>query len=309
MAALEFDSLAARYPRDDEALPARYWKARALERAGREPEASAALRDIIRTSPTTYYGMRASRRLKEQGWTPPAGTDPAVHRASIDSAVQRITILRHLGMESEARLEVDALAERAERVPADAVPAAQALSVVGEQARALRVALAAIERGGQSLTLYRLAYPVVHQDALREESKRNGLDPTLVAGLIRQESSWNPRAVSAASARGLMQVLPSVGASIAASRQYPLWNQVLLFQPDVNLELGTAHLASSLKSDVPVEHALAAYNAGASRVARWSSRPGGDDPELFTEWIPFTETRDYVRIVLRNQAMYKSLAD
>jgi soluble lytic murein transglycosylase len=103
--------------------------------------------------------------------------------------------------------------------------------------------------------------------------------------------------------------MPTVGAAIARSRRYPLWNPALLFDPDVSLELGTAHLASSLKRGMPPARALAAYNAGASRVARWLQRPGSDDPELFTEWIPYTETRDYVRIVQRNANVYRALYD
>ena len=81
----------------------------------------------------------------------------------------------------------------------------------------------------------------------------------------------------------------------------------MLFEPVVCIELGTAHLSSSLRRDTPAERALAAYNAGGSRVTRWARRPGADDAELFTEWIPFAETRDYVRIVLRNAAIYRAL--
>jgi soluble lytic murein transglycosylase len=210
-------------------------------------------------------------------------------------------------MDVEARFEIDALADRAERIPADASAVADALVAVGEPAQALRVALRAIDRGASSRALYRAAFPVVHEDALREESRRNDLDPALVAGLIRQESSFNPRAVSPAGARGLMQLMPAVGASIAKSRSYPLWNPALLFDPDVSLELGTAHLASSMKRGLPPARALAAYNAGASRVARWIQRPGSADAELFTEWIPYAETRDYVRIVQRNADVYGKL--
>jgi soluble lytic murein transglycosylase len=75
----------------------------------------------------------------------------------------------------------------------------------------------------------------------------------------------------------------------------------------VSLELGTAHLATSLTRGTPVTRALAAYNAGGSRVTRWMQRPGSDDPELFAEWIPYAETRDYVRIVQRNAEIYRAL--
>jgi soluble lytic murein transglycosylase len=125
--------------------------------------------------------------------------------------------------------------------------------------------------------------------------------------VIRQESTWNPEAVSIAGARGLMQLMPSVGAAIAKGRGYPLWSPALLFEPDVSLQLGTLHLASSMRGAANPVRALAAYNAGTSRVTRWSSRPAGNDPELFTEWIPYTETRGYVRIVLRNERIYRSL--
>ncbi|MEP7001560.1 MAG: lytic transglycosylase domain-containing protein, partial [bacterium] len=306
-AAVAFDSLAALHPSDEEAIAARYWAGRAYEKANKKNEAESRWQAIIRASPLSYYAMRAAERLHASAWTPPAGSDTAAHVASVDSAVRRINALRTLGMDVEMRFETDALAARAERTQVDAPAVAQALYEIGEPARGLRIALAAIDRGNASRSLYRAAYPVLHTDALVDDAKKNGLDPALVAGLIRQESSWNPRAVSPANARGLMQLLPSVGASIAASHKFPLWNNALLLEPDVSIELGTAHLSSSLRRDTPPERALAAYNAGGSRVARWVKRPGAEDPELFTEWIPFTETRDYVRVVLRNAEVYRIL--
>ena len=81
----------------------------------------------------------------------------------------------------------------------------------------------------------------------------------------------------------------------------------LLFDPDVSLELGTAHLRAALSATSNLPRALAAYNAGGSRVRRWARRTGASDPELFIERIPFVETRDYVRIVLRNIELYRAL--
>ena len=307
VAAVSFDSLALRYPGSDEADAARYWSARALDAAGRKGDASSRWRAVIAAAPLGYYAMRSAARLGIPGWSPPAGPDSAAHVPAIDSAVARVMILRQLGMDVEARFEIDAIAARADQVPAIAASVADALLRVDEPSRALRVAMAAIDHGQNTRALFLAAYPVLHRDALVEQAARNNLDAALVAGLIRQESSWNPRAVSVAQARGLMQLLPSVGASIASARGYPLWNVALLFEPEVNLELGTTHLASSLRRDTPPERALAAYNAGATRLARWVRRPGSDDAELFTEWIPFTETRDYVRLVTRNAAIYRSL--
>lgn len=306
-AAAIFDTLVQRYPGDEEATAARYWAGRSHERAGNTAEAAKRWRDLIAAAPLSYYAGLSASRLRVPAWSPPAGADSATHVATVDAAVARILTLQQLGMDVESRLELDALADRAEREPAEAAAIAQAMRLVGEPARGLRVATRAMQRGTPTRALLRSAYPVVHADALAEESRRNGLSAALVAGVIRQESSWNPRAVSPVGARGLMQLMPSVGASVARARRFPLWNPALLFEPDVSLELGTAHLATSLPRGTPPARALAAYNAGASRVARWSRRPGADDPELFSEWIPFTETRDYVRIVQRNAEVYAAL--
>ncbi|MDB4882925.1 MAG: Lytic transglycosylase catalytic [Gemmatimonadetes bacterium] len=304
-----FDSLAALYPRDDEAIAARYWAARAYERSGKRSEAEQRWSAIFAEAPLTYYGVLSARRLGRAYWSPPAGPDSAAHDASVDSVVARVRTLQLLGMDVEAHFETEALALRAEQVGAVLPAVAQALTALGEPARALKLAARAVERGGAvPRSLYRAAYPVLHADALLESARSAGLDPALVAGLIRQESTWNPNAVSPVGARGLMQIMPSVGASLASSRGYPIWNPALLFEPDVSLQLGTSHLASSLKGDGEAPaRALAAYNAGASRVTRWAQRPGASDPELFAEWIPFVETRDYVRVVQRNAAVYRAL--
>ena len=154
---------------------------------------------------------------------------------------------------------------------------------------------------------YRLAYPVLERELIGAEAKRARIDPALVAALIRQESSFNPRATSAPGARGLMQVMPSVGAALARARKIAPWDPVLLYQPDVNVILGTTHLAGFLGQYPAPEYALAAYNAGPGRVSTWRKKAGVSDPLLFVERIPFVETRDYVRIVLRNRALYEAL--
>ena len=103
-----------------------------------------------------------------------------------------------------------------------------------------------------------------------------------------------------------MQVMPSIGKAIARGLHYPYWNPDLLYEPDVNVELGIAHLRAMLSGRDPIR-ALAAYNAGDGRVARWSKKAGAGDAEIFIERIPFVETRDYVRVVLRNRDLYRAL--
>lgn len=154
---------------------------------------------------------------------------------------------------------------------------------------------------------YRLLYPLAPAGVLAAQARERGLDPALVAALVRQESRFRSEAVSRAGAVGLMQLMPRVGRTLAAAVHFPVWETALLRQPDVNLRLGTTHLAELIHAQPDPARALAAYNAGASRVARWSTKRGASDPELFVERVPYVETRDYVRLIERDRALYRAL--
>jgi len=106
-----------------------------------------------------------------------------------------------------------------------------------------------------------------------------------------------------------MQVMPDVGRGLARSRGIASFDAERLYEPALNIQLGTAHLAGLFRGNRETVQALAAYNAGESRVTKWLKKTGSGDPELFTERIPFVETRDYVRSVVRNRAFYKALYD
>ena len=308
-AAVSFDSLVRLYPRSSEATAARYWSGRAWAAAGDRTRAAAAWREVIAKEPLSYYAGVSAKRLESSSWSPPGGDSTAgrfPRVPAVDSAMRRITQLEQLGMDTEARFEYDAL-ESAATTPDRMLATANALRDHDQTSRSIRLAWKIIDAGTRDARAYRLAYPVVDQPELVRLARARSIDPTLVAAIIRQESSFNPRAVSVAGARGLMQVMPSVGQQVARSLGYPLWDPGLLFDADANLELGIAHLASSIRQYDDVVRVLAAYNAGGSRVTRWSAKKGTDDPEVFAERISFTETRDYVRIVQRNAELYRVL--
>jgi soluble lytic murein transglycosylase len=215
-------------------------------------------------------------------------------------------------MDVEERYELDGIEAAAAGDPSATLAAGSALLDRGDVLRAIRLGWRALGTRGDSSArrderAYALIYPVLREVELIGRARGNNLDPAVVAAVIRQESSWNPRAVSRVGARGLMQIMPSVGAAIARSRRYPFWDPEMLFDPEVSLELGTDHLRAALSTNRSLPRALAAYNAGDSRVRRWSRFTGVNDPEMFIERIPFSETRDYVRIVLRNVELYRSL--
>jgi soluble lytic murein transglycosylase len=249
----------------------------------------------------------SAKRLDEKAWSPPVREGEFSPVASVDSAVSRAALLERLGMDTEARFEYDALESAAPASVELLGATASALLEHGQPSRTIRLAQKLIDLGQRDARTYRLLFPLVDRDELTRTAKARGLDPALVAGLIRQESSFNPHAVSVANARGLMQVLPAVGEEVARNMNFPVWYPALLTDADANLQLGTAHLATYTKQYGPLPRVLAAYNAGGSRVTRWATKAGMDDPELFTERVPFTETRDYVRIVQRNAEMYRVL--
>ena len=151
-------------------------------------------------------------------------------------------------------------------------------------------------------------FPKAYWSDLRKYSQLNGLDPFLVASLIRQESEFNAAALSHANAVGLMQLLPKTGKSVAKQVKLKGYNASALFTPAVNLQLGTRYFKDMVdKYNGQFEYALAAYNAGTDRVADWLGEGHYRDTQEFVESIPFTETREYVQAILRNANVYRQL--
>ncbi|MGH7498455.1 MAG: transglycosylase SLT domain-containing protein [Gemmatimonadales bacterium] len=307
-AAREFDELWQLYPRSDEAAAATYWAGKACEAAGDTVAARSRWALVAGGDPGSYYVGLGLRRLGLPAWTPPAGPDSFAVVASMDSAVARAALLARLGMSAESQWEYDRLARTQDTSSERLLALANAFRAQGLPSQAIQIARRALVNGARSdARTYRLLYPVGLAEALQGESAEHGLDASFVAALIRQESLFNPEATSVAGARGLMQVMPDLGARLARSLGYPVWDPVLLYQPDVSLQLGTYHLQELAETYEEPVHILAAYNAGVSRVERWSRRKGVDDPEVFAERIPFAETRGYVRAIQRNQEIYRAL--
>ena len=306
-AARELDSLSTLYPRSDEATASQYWAGRAWAAEGNKKLAAMRWRAVVAQPVVSYYTIESLRRLGAPSWKPAARPDSFPRVPAVDSAASRIALLTRLGMDVEARLELDALDDQASSSIGRTLATAHAFLALDQPSRAIRLGQKLIDAGERDARTFRLAFPAPDRDELLRDAKAHGLDPALVAGLIRQESSFNPHAVSVAGARGLMQVLPPIGEDVARSLKFPVWYAALLNDADANLQIGTAHLATYTQQYGALPRVLAAYNAGGSRVTRWATKAGMDDPELFAERIPFTETRDYVRIVQRNAAVYAAL--
>ena len=155
---------------------------------------------------------------------------------------------------------------------------------------------------------WELLFPLPYRaDVVRAASEKN-LDPYLLAGLIRQESEFDPQARSRANAFGLTQVRPATGRLFARQVGIKRFSSRLLFQPAANLKIGVSIFSAMLdKNGGNLEQTLAAYNAGPNRAAEWRAWNTYREPAEFVESIPFTETRDYVQAVLRNADIYRRL--
>lgn len=161
---------------------------------------------------------------------------------------------------------------------------------------------------GAPAGFWELLFPLPYRADLMRNARLHNLDPFVVAGLIRQESEFDPHALSHKRAYGLTQVMPSTGRQIARRVGVRRLPNRALFQPSTNLKLGTYYLRSLLDQwGGKWEETLASYNAGKSRVDDWLTWNHYREPAEFVESIPFTETRDYVQAVLRNAALYREL--
>ncbi|HWK88578.1 MAG TPA: lytic transglycosylase domain-containing protein, partial [Longimicrobium sp.] len=213
------------------------------------------------------------------------------------------------GLDAEARAEVERRVKEAGENRALLYPLAESINERGYTSQGIRIALALQERGEPvGARFLRILYPLPYRGIIEGEARLRGLDPAQVAAMIRQESWFNATAVSGPGARGLMQVMPETGRILAAGAGIRRWDAELLFNPEINVALGTRYLADQMAAyGGRLPYVFSAYNAGPHRVERWRRLPEARDLELFTERIPYQETRDYVKILTRNAALYRGL--
>jgi soluble lytic murein transglycosylase len=157
--------------------------------------------------------------------------------------------------------------------------------------------------------LLRVLYPFPYRELVTREAAERGIDPILLAALIRQESAFTPAIYSPAGAIGLMQVMPATGRELARGQGIRGFTAESLETAEINLHLGTRFLVDMEQryGDGELPLVLSAYNAGPTRARRWRELPEAADPLRFTERIPFDETRGYVKNITRNIGLYQFL--
>ncbi len=306
--------LASQAP-DAEAAPAGlYWAGRASQALGRAAEATETYRRAAQQYPDNYYGQQAAARV---GTGLRVAVDPSSPGVppGVASSLDRYRELDLLAQIDDAVRELEAAART---VPAQwRVPINVLLSQRYAQQDQIPMAIRTAEQvraltGAQAvrplpLGLWQTLYPRADWDAITQASARVGVDPYLVAGVIREESRFDPQAVSPAGAYGLMQLIPGTARSAARNLGMPAPDLRALVDPATNIALGTDVLAAESRRFGRVDLALAAYNAGPGAVQKWLAQRGGMDADAFIEEIPYTETRNYVKTVLQSAAMYRWL--
>ncbi len=294
-----------------------YWAGRVREQLGEPARAERFYRQILAETPRTYYGVLAAGRAP--GSTPPGVRAPATlppepaQAVAGDPAFARVDLLRRIGLVEYALQEAEELAARAAGDPVR-LYGVSSLFVKAERyhlaLRIVRRSLAPLAVTGDPAlprAFWEMFYPFGWRGELTEAAAAAGVDPYLVAAVVREESSYYPRAVSRSGARGLMQLMPGTAAPMARVRGLTFRNGRLLDDPAQNLRMGASFLAGLVREFGDARLALAAYNAGPKRLRQWWSARRSDDVEAFVEQIPYDETRHYVKRVLLSWDEYRRI--
>jgi peptidoglycan lytic transglycosylase len=284
------------------AANARYWKARTLEKEGKKEEAMAEYRELAGTTTPTYYSYLAQRKT---GYTPAyPNISPETTQLNPAAAArkEKAEYLIRLGLPEDARLEIEKM-EALANTQEEFVTVSLLYSRVDDYYNSIKVA--------QDIGLPQantLSFPQGYKDIVASYAKKYGVDEYLVYSVIREESRFQKDVVSPADAVGLMQLIPPTAKIVANEIGIPGFTTEMLTIPRVNIEMGIYYLKQVLdKFNGDVELALASYNAGPNRAADWKVDFYGLDKDEFVEEIPFRETRNYIRRILRSYGAYKAI--
>jgi soluble lytic murein transglycosylase len=314
-----------KYPVSANSVDALYWLARNAERSGNPARARSYYGKAVERFPQTYFGNAAAARLVKLGpgeenpaellekIPPPPSLRPFDEPIPVaaEDRWARAQALRAIAFDASAEQELKN-AYFATSSPRFLLEAAQAAFDQGHYGAGMAYARVIVPNfdsrkiSDLPVAAWKALYPLPYEAALRREAAKNNFDPMFAAGLIRQESTFQADAVSHANAIGLMQVLPKTG-KLLAKQLKVRYTKNKLFEPDYNIELGMLYIASLVRQTGALEYAAAAYNAGEDRIAAWKAERNYDEIPELVESIPFTETREYVQVVLRNTEVYRMI--
>jgi soluble lytic murein transglycosylase len=304
-----FEQYLADFPDGRRWQEAAYWAGRTRLELG-QTEAARALLSRALEQPIEYYAVMAADLLDvPYAVDLPDGPEP-VEPGWLTQGMARLDVLTEAELSLGVAAEIERLRERADGEPAVMLRLAEALIDRGRTIEGINLGWALLAANGNrwNQKIVRVTYPFPYRELVRREAAEWGIDPFMMAAIIRQESAFKADVVSHAGAIGLMQVMPPTGAQLARAHGPRGFTQDALTRPEVNLHLGAAFFVDmSRRYDHDLPLVLSAYNAGPTRATRWRRFPEAADPLRFTERIPFDETRGYVKSVRRNLGLYRAL--
>jgi soluble lytic murein transglycosylase len=302
-----------------------YWRAKALQKTGKGEMAGETFQHLQRDFPANYYTQlsldRETAPMNIKGFRPIRDLDltPFVKATDLSDEIKSLrlkkgTLLVRLLLFAEALDELEA-AEGNGMGEEMRLEISRLLREIGEYHRStLLVRRNYIIRplppspSTKDRSLYILAYPLGNPLWINKYAKQENLDPALLSAVILEESRFDPKALSVSGARGLMQIMPATGKGIAKSLKIRSYGDQNLYEPELNIRLGSWYLARLLEEfRGKLYLAVAAYNAGPKAVKEWLSRFSGLPEDEFVENIPYLETRNYVVRVLTSYQVYRAL--
>jgi soluble lytic murein transglycosylase len=298
-----------------------YWAGKTAARLGREEESAALYRRAAAGFPRSYYSARAAK-LGYLDQVPIKGRPMTMRPWPEDEAkwggvayMQRARALYELGLRELSGAEMQRAVGANKGNMAALKIIRDRYEALGFLNRALRLSMRIFVNGQDPEELPRI-YPAYYWDQIVVAAAEAKVDPFLVVSVIRQESTFNQGAISRAGAMGLMQIMPQTGQTLAQNLGMRRYERRSLFDPAVSIRLGSYFLGDQVRqftegpgAEMGFELGLAAYNAGPINAHKWLERFPYEDPDAFVERIPYKETRLYVKLVLKNYAIYKALSD
>ncbi len=285
---------------------ASYWAGRMRMELGDTTAAEKHIRQIKTRDPVSYYAVIGAELLGELYTMNVSDADDLAIPPWLNGGLSDIDLFTEAGLEQAAAAEINRLREAARTSKNDMLGLAEGLIARGRTIDGINLGWALRDEGHEwDSRLIRVAFPLPYLDLIRREAMEWGVDPIILAAIIRQESAFKADIISPAGAIGLMQVMPPTGAQLARVHGPSDFQEAHLASPEVSLHLGAAYFVEmSARYDGVLPLILSAYNAGPTRATRWKQYPEISDLLRFTERIPFVETRGYVKNVRRNFGIY-----
>jgi soluble lytic murein transglycosylase len=313
-----FESAAKTFPRSDYRPSWLYWAARSHGKLGNAGQLQARLRVVYTDYANSYYGRLAEKKLSQRAASAgvqnplvPVKYDPVPPQPELSNEAT-IRLLLAAGLYDDALNELRYGQRLHGSSPAIDATIAWAYHKKGDLRRGITLMRRAYPQflaAGQPLPvdILKVIFPLAYWDSIKRHATARGLDPFLVAALIAQESTFDPKARSGANAWGLMQIVPATGRRLARAVGMRRFSTSMLTNPDTNIRLGTLHFSRLVGQFGGTHFALASYNAGENRVVRWKAERPGIEQDEFIDDIPFPETQNYVKRILGTAEDYRML--